>query len=49
MKANSAKQQQTVFFAISLERKDKFIDTIRSTQKAGMLFRTLLNNLNCYS
>jgi len=34
-KAKRVKQQQIIFYELSLEKTDKFNDTIRSTHKAG--------------
>jgi len=45
-KASSAKHRQIMFFQVLLETRDKFSHTARSTQKAGMLFKTLLIYLN---
>jgi len=41
-KASNINQQQVMLFETSLERRGKFSGTIGNTQKAGMLFRTLL-------
>jgi hypothetical protein len=48
-KANSVRQQQILFFEVSLETMDIFSDTIRRTQKVGMLLKTSLTFLNCFS
>ena len=48
-KANSVKEQRIIFLELTLERKDKFDDTTRSSPKAGKLFKTLLTSLNFYS
>ena len=42
LKASSIKQKQVVFFEILLERRGKFNNTKRNTQKTGMFFKTLL-------
>jgi len=48
-KVKNVKEQRIIFFEMCLERRDKFSDNIRSTQKAGKLFKTLLTSLNFYS
>jgi hypothetical protein len=45
-KENSVKQQRTILFEISLERRDKFNDRNRNTDKEGRLIKTLLTYLN---
>jgi hypothetical protein len=41
-KANSVKGQQTMFFEIKLEKREKLNNTISNTKKAGMLLKALL-------
>ena len=48
-KASSVKHWQIIYFWVLLETREKFIHTVRSTQKAGMFFKTLLVRFNWHS